>query len=99
MDCWFLRRRFYNLRATVAHRLQIVISSPPPAGLPGPPQRQSFWHRFKLLIAGACITVAIATILVVAVILGWIVAAVLCLLMIIVVVAAVLKATIKRVHS
>jgi hypothetical protein len=83
----------------VAHRLQIVISSPPPAGLPGPPQRQSFWHRFKLLIAGACVTVAIATILVVALILGWIVAAVICLLMIIVVVVAILKATIRRVRS
>jgi hypothetical protein len=99
MDCWFLRRRSYNLRATVAHRLQIVISSPPPAGLPGPPQRQSFWYRFKLLIAGVCITVAIATILSVALILGWIVAAVICLLMIIVVVAAILKATIRRVRS
>lgn len=83
----------------MVHKLQIVISSPPPARLPGPPQRQSFWYRFKLLIAGVGITVAIATILVVALILGWIVAAVICLLMIIVVVAAILKATIRRARS
>lgn len=83
----------------MAHRLQIVVSSPPPARLPGPPQSQTFWYRFKLLIAGVCITVAIATILVVALILGWIVTAVICLLMIVVFVAAILKATIRRVRS
>jgi hypothetical protein len=83
----------------VAHRLQIVISSRPPAGFPGLPQKRSFWHRFKLLITGTSIALGVATILVAALVLGWIVAAVICLLMIIVVVVAILKATIRRMHS
>lgn len=79
--------------------MQIVITSRPAEGLPLAPQKLSFWKRFKLLIAGACMAVAAVAVLFAALILGWIVAALICLLVMIVVVAAVLRSTMWRVRS
>ena len=84
----------------MARRLQIIISSRPPAGLPGQPtQKPSFWNRFKLLVAGICIAIATAGVLVTALVLGWIVAAVICLLVMIVVIVVILRGIIRRAFS
>lgn len=77
-------------------RMQITISSQPPAGPPVLAPRLSFWQRFKLLLTGVGIAVIAVTILVAALVLGSILATLVGIILLILVVAIAIKVALKR---
>jgi hypothetical protein len=80
-------------------RMQIVISSRPPAGPPGTSPPLTFWQRFKLLIIGIGMAVVAVGILVAALIFGSILAAVLWIALVAVIVIVIIKAMFRRASS
>lgn len=80
-------------------RMQIVISSRPPTGLPGTSPSLSLWQRFKLLIIGIAMAVVAVGILVAALIFGSILAAILWIVLVAVIVAVIIKTMFRRAHS
>ena len=77
-------------------KLQIVISSRPQATVPGSPARLSVWQRFKLLFTGLSVALIAVVALVLALILGSILAAVVWIALVAVVVTLILKGTFRR---
>lgn len=77
-------------------KLQIVISSKPRASQPG--DSGSVWQRFKVLLMGLAIAAIAVVALVLALIVGSIVAALLWIALVAVVVTLILKGTLRRAH-
>jgi hypothetical protein len=80
-------------------RIQIVVSSRPPAGLPGTYPALSFWQRIKLLISLTAIALVAVSVLVAALVLGFFFAAILWIVLVAVIVAVLIKTILRRVRS
>jgi hypothetical protein len=77
-------------------KLQIVISSRPQPTLSGSQARLSVWQRFKLLFTGIGMALIAVVALVLALIVGSIVAALLWIALVAAVVTLILKGTVRR---
>ena len=80
----------------MTRRVQIVITSRPPAGPQDIVPRLGFWQRFKLLITGLSIAVVAVALLIVAVVLGSLLAAVILVVMAVTIVLIVVSASFRR---
>lgn len=80
-------------------RVQIVISSRPPAGSTETSPPLTFWQRFKLLIIGIAMAVVAVSVLIAALIFGSILAAVLWIALIVVIVIVIFKTMFRSARS
>jgi hypothetical protein len=80
----------------MTRRVQIVVSSRPPAGPQGIAPRPGFWQRFKLLILGLGVASVTIALLIVAVVLGSLLAGVILVVMAVTIVFFVVRVSLKR---
>lgn len=89
----------YNKVEQMTRRVQIVVTSRPPAGPGDVVPHPGFWQRFKMLIAGLGIAVVAVALLIVAVVLGSLLAGIILVAMAVVIVFVVVKMSLKRHHQ